>query len=146
MSSARRWALLAIVGDIHRIEGGQAQQSTAHQLFCFGIPVSKFAGGLVVNHLIKVSKRDHQQRPLAHVSAAGFEMVISPGLLGMLIAVEEHLNLPALWTEEPDIGVVEEKAQPESDVKRVSAKSTTYFIMQKSCVFRLYAILITVSP
>jgi hypothetical protein len=50
--------------------GRQTQQTTAHQLFRFGIPVSKFAGGLVVNHLIEVGKRDHQQRSLANVAAA----------------------------------------------------------------------------
>jgi hypothetical protein len=37
-------------------------------------------------------------------------MVISPGLLGMFIAVKDHLNLPALWTEESNIGVVERKS------------------------------------
>ncbi len=48
----------------------------------------------------------------------------------MFIAMKDHLDLPALRTEESNIGVVEEKAQPEREVNSESAKSTTYFIMQ----------------
>lgn len=137
--------LLTIIRNVYRIGGRQTQQPTAHQLFRFGIPVSKLAGGLVVNHLIEVGKRDHQQRPLANVAAAGFKVMLPPGLLGMFIAMKDHLDLPALRTEESNIGVVE-GAQPEREVNSESAKSTTYFIMQKSCVFRLYATLTAVSP
>ncbi len=64
----------------------------------------------MVNHLIEVGKRDHQQRSLANVAASRFKVMLSPGLLGMFIAVEDHLDLPALWTEESNIGVVEGKS------------------------------------
>ncbi len=63
----------------------------------------------------------------------------------MFIAMKDHLDLPALRTEESNIGVVEEKPS-QREVNSESAKSTTYFIMQKSCVFRLYATLTAVSP
>ena len=70
--------LLTIIRNVYRIGGRQTQQPTAHQFFRFGIPVSKLAGGLVVNHLIEVGKRDHQQRPLANVAAAGFKVMLAP--------------------------------------------------------------------
>ena len=76
--------LLTIIRNVYRIGGRQTQQPTAHQLFRFGIPVSKLAGGLVVNHLIEVGKRDHQQRPLANVAAAGFKVML-PGKDGMTL-------------------------------------------------------------
>ncbi len=67
--------LLTIIRNVYRIGGRQTQQPTAHQFFRFGIPVSKLAGGLVVNHLIEVGKRDHQQPP-ANVAAAGFKVML----------------------------------------------------------------------
>ncbi len=49
-------------------------------VFRFGIPVSKLAGGLVVNHLIEVGKRDHQQRPRER-GRRRFQSDAAPGLL-----------------------------------------------------------------
>lgn len=95
------------IRNIHRIEGRQTQQTTAHQLFRFDISVSKLAGGSVVDHLIEVGKRGHQQRSLMNVAAPRFRVMLSPGLPGMFITVEDHPDLPVSWTEESDIGVIE---------------------------------------
>ncbi len=43
-------------------------------------------------------------------AAAGFKSDAAAGSLGTFIAMKDHLDLPALRTEESNIGVVEEEA------------------------------------